>query len=451
MRRVLLAAVAALVTLAGTVPAAATPGPPGAPEYWFDTWHIESLWAAGTRGQGVTIAEIDTGVNAELPELRGRVLSGTDLGGGGNGQTDREVDAFGHGTAMASIMVGRPGPLGITGMAPGARILPIAVPLAGTTDADKPDNLPQAIRYAADHGAKIISMSVGGKRMPSTGEQPCPADEQAAVYHAMRRGSVVVASVGNTGPTKNTVEEPGVCLGVVSVGSSDISGNVASFSSRQPYLTLVAPGVGVPSLGRIPGQAYSGKGTSQSTAIASAALALVWSRYPKASAREVVARLLATLDGRRAQPSTSYGYGMFDAYQAVTASVPTDAPNPVYAAAEPYLQRDEAFAKGRLGKAPPPAARAGTPPGSYDVGSAPRLATPQVIFGTALALGGLVLLAVLLVVGRRGRRRRVLDVALPAWPMPGPEPYPVPEPAGPAAGPHPSPRPRPSPGPGVRR
>ena len=421
---------------------AATPGPPDAPEYWFDDWHLESLWTSGVRGQGVTIAEIDTGVNAALPELRGRVLSGTDLGrAGGNGQIDREIDSFGHGTAMATIMVGRPGPLGIRGIAPDARILPIAVPLDGTTDGNQPDHLPQAITYAADHGAKIISMSVGGKRTPTPGGEPCPADEQAAVFHAMRKGAIVVASIGNTGPTRNVVEEPAVCLGVVSVGSVDIAGRVASFSNRQPYLTLVAPGVGVPSLGRIPGQAYSGKGTSQSTAIVSAALALVWSRYPHAGANAIVARVLATLDARRSRPSSAYGYGLMNAYRAVVASVPADAPDPVYAAARPFLARDTALAAGGLGAAPRPAGRPGPPPGAFEVGAAAGWATPQVLTGGGLVLAGLVLLAVLLVLRRRFRpaARPLIEVALPPWPV-GPPPPPLPPPyAPPPYGPPPPP------------
>ena len=70
-------------------PAAAAPGPNDAPEYWFDSWHVESLWQDGVRGQGITIAEIDTGVNAHLPELRGRVLPGRVFGSHGNGQVDR--------------------------------------------------------------------------------------------------------------------------------------------------------------------------------------------------------------------------------------------------------------------------------------------------------------------------------------------------------------------------
>ncbi len=277
-------------------------------------------------------------MNAQLPELQGRVLPGKDFGAGGNGQTDRDKSAFGHGTAMASIMVARQGTLGITGIAPGARILPIAVPLSGTTDATADDHLAAAIRWAADHGAKIITMALGGTRYPKSSTEPCPADEQSAVFYAMRKGAVVLAAVGNRGQSDNAVEQPGVCLGVVTVGAANRDGSPASFSTRQRYLAFDAPGVGVPSLGRFPGTAYAGNGTSQATAIASAVTALVWSRYPKLSGRQVVTRLLATLDNRTDAPSAGTGYGLLDGYRAVTGTVPSGAANPIYAAGGAVLR-----------------------------------------------------------------------------------------------------------------
>ncbi len=440
---VLVALLAAAALAAG--PAAATPGPPDAPEYWFDSWQVQSLWDSGADGHGVTIAEIDTGVNAALPALRGRVLSGTDLGIKGNGQIDREVDAFGHGTAMASIMVARPGLLDITGLAPGARILPIAVPLSGTTDSERPDRLSDAIRYAVDHHAKVISMSLGGRRSPHTDPQPCSTDEQEAVFYALSKGSLVIASVGNTGPTKNIVEDPAVCLGVISVGAVDASGTVADFSSREPFLTLVAPGVSIPSLSRVSGEAYSGDGTSQATAITSAAAALVWSKYPSLDPRGVATRLIATLDDRRRTPSSAYGYGRLDAYRAVTADVAVDSPNPVFDAAAPFMARADALAAAAPA-APRPAAKPVASTGSYVVGSAPRL-TREVRVGIGLAVGGLLALLLLLVIGWRGRRRRKAVASLPlAQPEFAPESD---WPRRDDAEGETAPRPRPRPGPGA--
>jgi len=400
-------ALAVLLTLvAAPAVAQATPGPSSAPEYWFDSWQVPQLWSSGARGQGVTIAEIDTGVSV-VPELAGRVLRGKDFGSlGGDGQADRETNAFGHGTAMASIMVARPGAFSITGLAPAAKILPLAVPLAGTSEAGQPDRLADAIRYAAAHGAKIINMSLGGKRTARDGGRACTADEQQAVLYALAKGAVLTAAVGNAGPTQNTVEDPAVCLGVVAVGAVDATGAVARFSSRLPYVTLVAPGVDVPSLGRVAGNAYSGDGTSQATAITSAALALVWSKYPRLTGCQVVGRILATLASRRSKPNAAYGYGLLDAGRAVRSSVPADAPNPVCAAVSPFLERYRAVHAAKAAAPKPAATRAGLGAGRYSVGSIPRLTAPQVLTGAGLGLGGLALLLVTAGTGLLRRRRR---------------------------------------------
>jgi subtilisin family serine protease len=400
-----LAAAIGAVLFGAAAPAYATPGPANAPEYWFDSWKVPQLWRAGARGQGMVIGEIDTGVNVAVPQLEGKILSGHDFGpDGGNGHVDRDQDAFGHGTAMASIMVASPGPFGITGLAPAAKILPIAVPLIGTTDAAPDDQLPAAIRWAADHGANIINMSLGGKRIPGEDSHSCPPDEQQAIFYAMRKGAVLVAAVGNSGPTKNSIEEPGVCLGVVSVGAVDETGTVAEFSSREPYLTVDAPGVNVPSLGRVVGQGYSGDGTSQAAAIVSAVVALTWSKYRSLTPRQVVARLLATTDDNHAPPDAAYGYGIVDGYRAVMASVAASAPNPVYDAAEPFLAREQALAVPL--RPPAPVHRRRLDARGYGVSGPSRLTQPGVLGGGIVAVVGLVVFGLLVAGGRRARRPR---------------------------------------------
>jgi subtilisin family serine protease len=426
----------AVALLVGVPAAQATPGDPYAPQYYFDQWHLHALWAAGARGQGVTIAEIDTGVDAALPEFTGRVASGTDFGRlGGDGRIDRDRDPYGHGTSMASIMVGRPGQFGIQGVAPDATLVPVAIPLAGTTDAQSDDRLPEAIRWAADHGAKIISMSLGGVRRHSFNRTACPDDEQQAIYHALREGAILFAAGGNRGAGDNAVEEPGVCLGVVSVGAVDRTGAVAAFSSRHPYLTMTAPGVNIASIG--PGGApFTGDGTSQATAIASAAAALVWSKYPALSGSQVVARLLATLDGRTPRPDPAYGYGRLDAYQAVRAAVPANAPDPVATLVRPFLNQHVAVS--RPVQAPAPVEHGANPPGTFTVGSAPRLFQPRVLVAAGVAAGGLVallLLAALSWAGRRRRRFATVTVTPLAEDQPGrhDEQHQVPRPPGPSA------------------
>jgi subtilisin family serine protease len=327
-----------MAVLLGTPAAHATPGSPYAPQYYLNRWHVARLWASGATGDGVTIAEIDTGVDAGNGVFSGRLVPGTDFGRlGGDGRSDRDRNPYGHGTSMASIMVGRPGRYGIRGLAPGARLMPIAIPIDGTTDAAPDDHLPDAIRWAADHGARIISLSLTGVAERAIA---CPADEQQAVFHALRRGALVLAASGNSGPHDRTPEDPGSCLGVVSVGAVNRHGNVARFSSRHRYLTLTAPGVDIASIGPR-GAPFAGNGTSQATALASAAAALVWSAHPSLTASQILARIIATTDRHSARPGPAYGFGIVNAYRAVTADVPKDAPDPVYALAQRYLPESQ--------------------------------------------------------------------------------------------------------------
>jgi len=338
----LLAAVAATVTFATPMTAAeAAPGPSSAPEWWFDSWHATDLWAGGADGHGITIAVVDTGVQASIPELSGKILPGADfISNGTDGRTDFDGEGFSHGTAMASLMVARSGLGNIEGLVPNAQILPIAVPLKGVIKhGSTPDNPTSgAIDYAVNHGAKIISMSLGGVReQDEDGPDPCPASVQQSVLNAVRKGVLVVAASGNSGDADSPVEEPGVCLGVVSVGAVDSSLNVTSFSSRHPYLTLSAPGDNIPTLSR--DSAYIGGGTSQATAITAAALAMVWSKYPAENARQVLTRVLTTATDRGpAGRDSSYGYGVINPEAAIDAAVPaTTAPNSVFDGVAPLL------------------------------------------------------------------------------------------------------------------
>ena len=198
---------------------------------------------------------------------------------------------------------------------------------------------------------------------------------------------------------------------------------VASFSARQPYLTLVAPGVGVPSLGRIAGQAYSGEGTSQVDGDRRRPR-WRWSgrSYPHAGGARIVARVLATLDARRSRrraPPTATACSTPTARS--PRPCPANAPNPVYARGAPFLARETALRDRRGSAAAPAAGRAaGSTAGPLrgrvgDAAGRARRCSPA----PALALAGLLLLVVLrscCVVAAAGRP--VLDVALPPWPTP---------------------------------
>lgn len=451
----LIVAVAAATAVLGpvlttTAPAAAAPGPPGAAEYWFDQWNVNQLWQQGARGQNITIAEVDTGVNAALPQLAGRLLPGHDFNTGGAATVDRDDDRLGHGSAMASIMVGAPGPFGVTGLAPAARVMPLAISLNDTQFAGQGgDQVPAAITWAVDHGAKIINLSLGLDRDPHPGELTCEADKQAAIFRALRKGVIVVASSGNDGPTTNTRATPAACLGVVSVGAVDSSGTVAPFSSRHPYLAVTAPGVDIASLGKQPGVAWDGDGTSQAAALTSASLALIWSKFPKLTGAQITSRLMATLDAKRAQADPAYGYGRINPYRAITASVPATATNPVDAAAAPFIRRADGLAGTRALPRPKLPAAAPIPDRHPGRSARPWLDDERVQLG---ARAGAIGLFVFLVVGGLGlvggRQRRRARRAVPAGVTAGP-PAAIgpPEPPGPLPSPQPTDPPPPSPPP----
>jgi subtilisin family serine protease len=375
--RLVLAAVAATVSILtlsmpATPAAAAVPGPAEAPEWWFDSWHVDGLWAAGADGRGITVAVIDTGVQASLPELSGKVLAGADfIGNGSDGRTDYDGDEFSHGTAMASIIVARRGFGNIEGLAPAAKILPLSVPLRGVVRKGTPTANPTAtaINYAADHGAKIISMSLGGVRDEADdGPDPCPDVVQQAVLHALEKGALVVAASGNSGDDGSPVEEPGVCLGVVSVGAVNQQLAVPAFSSRHPYLTVSAPGDNIPTLSR--DSAYIGEGTSQATAMTSAALALIWSKYPTETNRQVLTRLLSTAtDHGPHGRDSAYGIGIINPQAAIAANPAATTPNLVLDGVQPLLTRLSATAK--TPKAVPVAGKSTASLGQFSIGKAP--------------------------------------------------------------------------------
>jgi subtilisin family serine protease len=415
MRRALALVVVLLLAMSGllavSASATAAPGPPDAPEWWFDSWNVPALWATGADGRGVTVAVIDTGVQASIPELAGKVLPGTDYtGNGSDGRTDFDGDDFSHGTAMAGLIVAAKGVYGIEGLAPQARILPIAVPLAGIVrtrpGAPTPNSTALAVRYAADHGAKIISMSLGGIRNPAEDEVPCPPALQDAVVYALGKGDLVVAASGNSGDSGSPVEEPGVCLGTVSVGAVDSTLAVASYSSQHRYLTVTAPGNAVATVSRSAGTAFIGDGTSQATAITSAALALIWSKFPTATNRQVLSRLLSTAvdEGPKGRDS-AYGLGVINPGAAVRSGVAT-AVDPVFDGVQPLLA--QAAAKPISLPAKAPAGNAQTPIGSVIVAGHARVLGSRFYLLAAVAALALLAMLVFLRLALRPRPRPTL-------------------------------------------
>lgn len=147
--------------------------------------------------------------------------------------------------------------------------------------------MPQAIRYAADSGAKVINISQGA----TEGSQQLTD----AVKYALDKGALVFASVGNTGDKSNDVEYPGATPGVVGVGAVDKNGKRIPMSQHGDQVDIVAPGQDtVHACGGSTGMCKS-TGTSDATALASAAAALLWSKHPDWTNNQVLKVMLNTV------------------------------------------------------------------------------------------------------------------------------------------------------------
>ncbi|MFE3451134.1 S8 family serine peptidase [Nonomuraea sp. NPDC059194] len=250
-------------------------------------WHLETLRVAEawrvTKGTGVTVAVLDTGVDARHPDLAGAVVKGPDL----TGQTSGG-DRWGHhGTAMASLIAGRGHgkgrASGVIGIAPESTVLSVRVTLENDdprrelqrTSSRGHDSLARGIRYAVDHGAQVISMSLGG----GSGTWEGSAAEEEAVQYALERGAVLVASAGNDGDGPNRKNFPAAYPGVIAVGAVDRKLKVTGFSNRQTYLSVVAPGRRIVSADG-PRSYVVGDGTSSAAALVAGVAALVKAAYP---------------------------------------------------------------------------------------------------------------------------------------------------------------------------
>ncbi|WP_406367454.1 type VII secretion-associated serine protease mycosin [Streptomyces sp. NBC_01546] len=338
-RRALVRGAAALA--AAAVLTAVTAAPAAADTIRDRQWGLlalraEEAWGT-TRGDGVTVAVLDTGVDDSHPDLAGRVLEGHDLIGMGAGRGDRAWAR--HGTAMASIIAGHGhgSGQGVLGIAPQAKILPIRVILEegdpGRAQArdSKGGALADGIRWAADHGADVINLSLGDDSDSAHHE----AGEDEAVQYALTKGVVVVASAGNGGESGDRVSYPAAYPGVIAVTAVDRRGNKAKFSTRNWYATVSAPGVDVV-IADPDRSYYEGWGTSAAAAFVSGAAALVKAAHPDLSPAQIKKLLEDTAsDSPAGGRDDARGHGMVDPAAAlqVAEAMQPEAPVPAPAAA----------------------------------------------------------------------------------------------------------------------
>ncbi|MFJ7966899.1 type VII secretion-associated serine protease mycosin [Streptomyces sp. NPDC096324] len=294
-----------------------------AQQWGLDAMHTQQAWRT-TKGKGITVAVLDTGVDAQHPDLKGNVLGDKDLVGFGASRGD--VTWARHGTAMAGIIAGHghgPGHAdGVMGIAPEAKILPVRVILEDKDPArskarnTRGNALADGIRWAADHGADVINLSLGDD---SRSAHPEPAEDEAVQY-ALKKGIAVVASAGNGGEKGDHISYPAAYPGVIAATAVDRYGTHASFSTRRWYATVSAPGVDVV-IADPDDRYYEGWGTSAASAFVSGAVALVKAAHPGLSPAQIK-RLLE--DTARNVPSggrdDSRGFGFVDPAAAIKAA-----------------------------------------------------------------------------------------------------------------------------------
>ncbi|GAA0999300.1 type VII secretion-associated serine protease mycosin [Acrocarpospora macrocephala] len=277
---------------------------------------VQEAWQR-SRGAGVTVAVLDTGVDPRHPDLAGVVVRGPDLTGADRTRFGR------HGTAMASLIAGRGHgagrTLGVLGVAPEARILSVRVtlenddPQRGDARVGARSGLAVGIRYAVDHGAQVISMSLGG----GEGVQEGSPEEEDAVRYALGKNVVLIASAGNDGAGANRRNFPAGYPGVIAVGAVDERLRRAPFSNRHDYLSVVAPGTGIVSADG-PDSYLIADGTSSAAAFVAGVAALVRSRYPALTALEV--RQAIQRGARHPAAGPGYGHGVANALGALQAA-----------------------------------------------------------------------------------------------------------------------------------
>ncbi|MFD0854395.1 S8 family serine peptidase, partial [Actinomadura adrarensis] len=214
------------------------------------------------------------------------------------------------------LIASRGGRSGFLGVAPEAKILPVA--------AQNSPAYAKGIRFAADKGAQVINLS---QAVPG----PCPDDLQDSIVHALGKGAVVVAGAGNDATTGNSSMHPANCKGVLVAGAVDAELRPWVKTQRQPYVTVAAPGYLVGSVhpdGRVQTNLA---GTSQASALTSGIIALVRSKFPNMSNREVVRQVIASAKdiGPRGRDQQT-GYGFIRPYRIMQGSIPKNTPNPVF-------------------------------------------------------------------------------------------------------------------------
>ncbi|GAA2207367.1 hypothetical protein GCM10009850_028250 [Nonomuraea monospora] len=286
---------------------------------------VKTAWRLST-GAGVRVAIVDSGLDAEHPQLRG-FSAFVDITGTGY------TDCVGHGTAVTGIIAARVYP-GVTfhGVAPQATVIELK-------QSNQPEghvaNLATAIDTAVRLKADVINISIKAADNPTL---------KAAVRNALASDAVIVAAAGNiTQKNKDAPAYPGSYEGVLAVGSATPDGRRADSSSTATPVGVLGPGVGITAPWPRGAYKLDLEGSSFAAAYVSGTAALVRARFPHLDQEQVRRRIIATADGSVGQGT---GAGMVNPVLAVSAVLPFEpAGRPVVAAPPPAPIPADVFAK----------------------------------------------------------------------------------------------------------
>ena len=296
-----------------------------APATIADNWWIQSYGFDQTQldGSGVTIAVIDTGIDSSHPDLLGTVIDGVDFSTVGvpNGTSGVGSSSF-HGTMVASLIAGQGSTgSGVIGVAPKAKLLAISIGL-GVPGSNTDEQIAQAVRWAVDHDADIINLSL------TRNSQTWPRSWDEAFSYAFENDVLVVAAAGNRTDQSSRPSAPATIPGVVSVGGVTKNQEPAEASTAGLGVAISAPAEDL--LGAYPGEGYRiWDGSSAAAPLVSGLLALMKQADPKASANDLIERLLTSAtDLGLPGYDANYGHGVINPVAAL-ASKATAEENPL--------------------------------------------------------------------------------------------------------------------------
>ena len=272
-------------------------------------WYLSKIqapnaWDVSTGAPEVVVAVLDTGVRASHPDLAGKVLAGWDFADNDSDPTDEN----GHGTAVAGLIGAASGNgTGMASVAWKTAILPVRV--LGKDGSGSHSDIADGIVWAADQGADVINLSLGGTGSSST--------LQNAINYAWSKGVVIIAAAGNNGDSVPCY--PGACTNVVAVSATNSSDARTSWSNYGSYIDIAAPGANILSLSGTSGYEAM-DGTSFSSPLTAGVVALMRAANPALSNANIVNALLNNADDLGASgKDNDFGYGRINARRAVVA------------------------------------------------------------------------------------------------------------------------------------